>query len=89
MVDEVERLQQFLSGLRAIEEAMVQSEELMGLADDAPVQIVARGEAVMTVELKMSEELRRVIRTHVREQLERQHRQMRETLSRLVQLLNG
>jgi hypothetical protein len=29
------------------------------------------------------------MRTHVREHLEQQHRQMRETLSRLVQQLNG
>lgn len=89
MADEVERVQQFLKSLRAIERAMVQSEELMGLADGTTVEIVEPGEAPITVRLMMSEELRRVIRTHVREHLEQQHRQMRETLSRLVQQLNG
>lgn len=68
---------------------MVQSEELMGLADGTCVAIVARGESSITVQLMMSEELRRVIRTYVREDLEQQHRQMRETLSRLVQQLPG
>jgi hypothetical protein len=89
LANEVERVQQFLKGLKATEHAMVQSEELMGLADGTTVAIVARGESSIRVQLMMSEELRRVIRTYVREDLEQQHRQMRETLSRLVQQLPG
>ena len=89
MVDEVERVQQFLKSLKAIERAMVQSEDRMGLADGAPVDIVAPAEPSITVPLKMSEELRRVIRSYVREHLEHQHREMRETLSRLVRELKG
>nr|MBS0022272.1 hypothetical protein [Gammaproteobacteria bacterium] len=89
LVNEVERVQQFLKSLAAIEHAIAQSEELMGLADDAPVELVAPGQPSIAARLKMSEELRRVIRAHVREHLEQQHRQMRETLSRLVQQLNG
>jgi hypothetical protein len=88
LVDEVERVQQFLKNLAAIEHAITQSEELLGLPDDAPVEITATGEPSTTAQLRMSEELRRVIRTHVREHLEQQHRQMREILSRLVQQLN-
>lgn len=88
VTDEVDRVHQFLARLREIEDAMAQSEELMGLADDTPIDVVAKVEHPVTTQLRMSEELRRVIRAHVREELEQKHRQMRETLGRLVRELD-
>ena len=82
-----EHLRQFLDHLNDIEEAMTKSEEFLGLPDGTPVELLVRREQPLTVPLRMSEELRRLIRAYMRDELDPEHRQMKKTLERMVQEL--